>query len=325
MIHDIVINSDTISILYMMYNTIDVEKMNDIEIYTCSNKENRNKNLVIIYKTLENTGLQYDDIENVSYVNDTILLNGIKDRYNHTYKLVLVNASSCSEIASYENTLFIEDLTDDLKFIHGLNKSYLYSAYKKDNIMCAFEITRLHDDVVALGCEEQILIYSLSKQSIIDSYDCKCSRVFNANSIGNFYRFINFGNSGLLVDITTQEVIQVIKDNKYIIKSESLKSSYCDIVILTGKTNEYMHKGNYFICGRKVLSTDEYLKHLTIKNITPVTKKNTGEIKHYRIETYKGLKGILSKNFRILCINNVLAGENILDSRFEFIKEKYLT
>lgn len=340
MAQNMVINEDTLNLLHMIYNNIEVSKLNNaehIEVYKCSIKEENEEKyawregakgkLIILYDTINNVGVQYDDMTTVDTVQDLILIEGVKDDRTLLMDLVLVDINTLSEVCRYESISFCERLSANLMFIHGRGKSYLYSISERKVTIEAYKADNLSKNIISIGCEDGIIIYDVVKEEIINKYDCKCCATLfgGGNGVGKYYRFLNYGYSVLVLDIETSEVLRLITSEN-VVSINTLKNSYCDTIITAGKdSSDYLYDGNYFVCNSKIMQTKEYLEHLTIKEVEPVINNKTGEIKHYKVVNSKGLTGILSKDFRKLSINGVLNGENILDSRLDFIKERYLT
>lgn len=340
MIKSTIIKEDLINLLHMVYDDITVSKLNNaehIEVHTCNTKEQDENNyavrdeykgkVIILYDTINKFGVQYDGVTTIETAQDLIMIEGVKDTRTLLVELLLVDANTLSEACRYEDVSFCERLSDKLMFIHKHDKSYLYSISERKVIIEAYKADNLSKNIISIGCEDGILIYDTTKDKIIDRYNCKCyDTLFRySNGVGKYYRFLNYGYSVLVLDIETSEVLRLITSEN-VVSINTLKNSYCDTIITAGKdSSDYLYDGNYFVCNSKIMQTKEYLEHLTIKEVEPVINNKTGEIKHYKVVNSKGLTGILSKDFRKLSINGVLNGENILDSRLDFIKERYLT
>lgn len=184
---------------------------------------------------------------------------------------------------------------------------------------------------ILIRLKNAIKIYSVIERRIIKEIQCIGEGLSWNKTLGNKLYFIGLGKSGIIFN-DKNEIIKVLNSD-YTISATSYKNCYCDITIfMNGAEDEngyfdengYLDKRNYYICGDKVFTLKEYLEYLTIKDIKPVYKNDNVSIKHYNITTNKGLKGIMSTKLRSLKINNILGNENILDKRFDFIRDKYL-
>ena len=221
-------------------------------------------------------------------------------------------------------------ILDDKIIYFDSNKIYAYN-FKE----CKFEFStdartyKLIGKNLCIGFNNKLQLINIYNYERVREVHYNMGMLADCMTKGNQYKFFGCGNVGIILDIEDDEIIKIIEGNN-LLYAETMKNSYCDLIIFDNKQDdeqdkkpEYMSDKNYYICNRKIFTLKEFLEHLTIKEIEPVYNKD-GVIKHYSVKMKNGMKGILSYNFRKLQINGLINNENILDCRFDFIKDRYL-
>lgn len=333
---------ESVDVLYMMYDNVTMTQEYGFDIYKCSSKDNnenymfnhlyrdRNESFYTVFHSKKhNILLQYDEVFSYSPLLNLLLVYKNLRKNLLLYSVVFIDRDTHEELLEIKDVNNVGNIGDDLLLIKCATKVLLYSISRKKVMFEAISIVNLKQNVIAIACEDKILIMDTKKVKVLDEYTCKCCIPNVDFAIGNKYLFINFGTSGLILNIRTSEIVSVIKDNIYNMRADSCKTSYCDIIIFAGPNGRsmedtYLDENNYFICGDKILRTKEFIDFLTIKSMKAVYKEGTDRLLHYEVETNKGHKGILSNDFRKLSLENVLNGQNILDIRFSYIRDKYL-
>lgn len=312
----------------------DIEEINSYEnVVTC---DEVNEYMSII-KT--DSIILYNTIEQKEVVNtklSTIGHSGILTKYINKNIIIASDINRIYLIYSIKENriLFENEVIEDYESTH--NNYIIVQLHRRviiyDTEKCvevyntkAVGFTKIDINRILIRSKDKIVIYSLQEHKVIEELQCNGTGLSWHKVIGKRLSFLGLGESGIILN-SNNEVQRVINGDKYI-NAVSFKRSYCDMIILMNgavDTNGYLDKSNYFICGNKIYTLEEYLNYLTIKNIEPVYEKETNNIKHYKITTNNGFKGTMSATLRNMSIKNLFGNENILDSRFDFIREKYL-
>lgn len=102
---------------------------------------------------------------------------------------------------------------------------------------------------------------------------------------------------------------------------------YCDTRIKCKNTG-YLDNTNYFICGKNIYTTEEYLKEITVKSIEEdlftldIAGVQQEDVAGYNVTLNNGNKGYLASNLRRMTIGK--KSKNILNDDFEYYKKTYL-
>lgn len=318
----------------------DIEEINSYEnIIECKEISDEYLSIVesdkiILYNILEQketTNIEIPITSNriiVSYLNkDTIVIVDVHLDIHRIHSICHIKEN---------RVLFENETIEDCEKLP--NNEIILQLYKRIVIYDTDKCAEVYNKEGALGfkkidpykilirLKDKIVIYSVQDHKEIEELQCNGSGLNWHKVLGNKLQFLSLGKSGIILDYNN-EIQRVVNSDKNNINAVSFKRSYCDMIILmngTVDTNGYLDKSNYFICGNKIYTLEEYLNYLTIKNIEPVYEKETNNIKHYKITTNNGFKGTMSATLRSMSIKNLFGNENILDSRFDFIREKYL-
>lgn len=337
------ISPESVDVLYMIYDNVTLVQEYGLDIYKCSIKEDKKQNnfyscnslsydesyYTVFHSKERNLLLQYEDVFSYTPLYSLMLVYKSLRKSVLLYSLVIIDIETNEEITEFKDVNNVCNIGDDLLVIKCATKVLLFSISRKQIVFEAISIVNLKQHVIAIACTNRILIIDTKKPEVLNEYKCKCCIPNDEYAVGNKYTFINFGISGLIVENRTSKIISIIEDNIYNMRADSCRKSYCDIIIFAGPNGKdmkdtYLDENNYFICEDKILRTKEFLDYITIKNLKEVYKEGTEKILYYEVETNNGHKGKLSNDFRRLNLENILNGQNILDMRFSFIRDKYL-
>lgn len=211
-------------------------------------------------------------------------------------KAVIIDLNTLQEIKRYENILKCE---------------YIYDA------------------AVAIPMKNRLIVYSLIENKEIFNEECTCTNNRSDRAEGRIYDFISFGKSSIIVK-RDGTVGKLFKTNKTRHIAEANKRTYCDIVIreLSVKNTGYLDNTNYFICGKNIYTTEEYLKEITVKSIEEdlftldIAGVQQEDVAGYNVTLNNGNKGYLASNLRRMTIGK--KSKNILNDDFEYYKKTYL-
>lgn len=211
-------------------------------------------------------------------------------------KAVIIDLNTLQEIKRYENILKCE---------------YIYDA------------------AVAIPMKNRLIVYSLIENKEIFNEECTCTNNRSDRAEGRIYDFISFGKSSIVVK-RDGTVGKLFKTNKTRHIAEANKRTYCDIVIreLSVKNTGYLDNTNYFICGKNIYTTEEYLKEITVKSIEEdlftldIAGVQQEDVAGYNVILNNGNKGYLASNLRRMTIGK--KSKNVLNDDFEYYKKTYL-
>lgn len=211
-------------------------------------------------------------------------------------KAVIIDLNTLQEIKRYENILKCE---------------YIY------------------DTAVAIPMKNRIIVYSLIENKELFNEECICTNNRSDRAEGRIYDFISFGKSSIVVkrDGTVGKLFRTAKARHI---AEANKRTYCDIVVqeLSVKNTGYLDNTNYFVCGKNIYTTEEYLKEITVKSIkedlftSDINGLQQEGIAGYNVILNNGNKGYLASNLRRMTIGK--KSKNILNDDFEYYKKTYL-
>lgn len=211
-------------------------------------------------------------------------------------KAVIIDLNTLQEIKRYTNTLRCE---------------YIY------------------DTAVAIPMKGRLIVYSLIENKEIFNEECTCTNNRSDRAEGRIYDFISFGKSSIVVK-RDGTVGKLFKTNKARHIAEANKRTYCDIVVqeLSVKNTGYLDNTNYFVCGKNIYTTEEYLKEITVKSIEEdlftldIDGLQQEGVAGYNVILNNGNKGYLASNLRRMTIGK--KSKNILNDDFEYYKKTYL-
>lgn len=211
-------------------------------------------------------------------------------------KAVIIDLNTLQEIKRYENILKCE---------------YIY------------------DTAVAIPMKNRLIVYSLIENKELFNEECICTNNRSDRAEGRIYDFISFGKSSIVVkrDGTVGKLFRTDKARHI---AEANKRTYCDIVVqeLSVKNTGYLDNTNYFVCGKNIYTTEEYLKEITVKSIkedlftSDINGLQQEGIAGYNVILNNGNKGYLASNLRRMTIGK--KSKNILNDDFEYYKKTYL-
>lgn len=209
------------------------------------------------------------------------------------------------------------------------------------NTNCNADYVILNKENILIKIPNKILLYSTIKRKIEQEIEISETRCWGGYAYGKVLNIISYGKTWMTFNRDTNEIKIFNNDTDMIVVENG--NSYCDLIVIDIKTKdddpfedlslsfgidddariEYLYKNNYYIHNDKVFTLEEFLEHLTIKEITPKYNKN-GTVGYYNVVNSKGLTGKISSDFNKLRFKDVLRNKNILTDRFEYIKKKYL-
>lgn len=187
----------------------------------------------------------------------------------------------------------------------------------------------IYDTAVAIPMKDRLIVYSLVENKEIFNEECTCTNNRSDRAEGRIYDFISFGKSSIVVK-RDGTVGKLFKTNKARHIAEANKRTYCDIVVqeLSVKNTGYLDNTNYFVCGKNIYTTEEYLKEITVKSIEEdlftldIDGLQQEGVAGYNVILNNGSKGYLASNLRRMTIGK--KSKNILNDDFEYYKKTYL-
>lgn len=340
---------------------IDLKTIEEIRSYTdvenCYSVNNEAilgiqfKHNIILYSVINN--------EEIDTVTSYILGNHqVCSMYNLSNDLIVMSNGIDTNIYSlkrhkmiYEdkNLIAIEEINNSKDVIfyaldnnRGEQWVIIFNTIKHKEIYntnCNADYRILNEESILLKLPDKILLYSTIKRKIEQEIEVSETRCWGDDAYGKVLSTISYGKVWMTINRDINE-IKIFNNDTDMLVVEN-ENSYFDLIAIDIKTKdddsfgsfnldfgsdirlEYLYKNNYYIHNDKIFTLEEFLEHLTIKEITPKYNKN-GTVGYYNVVNSKGLIGKLSSEFDKLRFKDVLHNKNILTDRFEYIKKKYL-